>query len=138
MKSELQIRAEAAAKKFQIDARRPVVIEFAGVPKAGKTSTIAQIQNFLKRCGFRVQVVIERASVCPIRDKKHFTFNIWTAATTLSQILQQTQEPPRAEDPQILILDRGLFDSVTWLTMMDKLSRIRSEDRRIGEVSLDG
>jgi predicted NUDIX family phosphoesterase len=129
MKSERQQRAEAAAARFRTDARRPVVIEFAGVPKAGKTSTISQVQNFLKRCGFRVQVVIERASICPIRDKKHFTFNVWTAATTLAQILQNTQDPPREEDPHILILDRGLFDSICWLTMMDRLSRVRTEDR---------
>jgi predicted NUDIX family phosphoesterase len=133
MKSDRQSRAENAAARFKTDARRPVVIEFAGVPKAGKTSTIAQLQNFFKRCGFRVQVVIERASVCPIRDKKHFTFNVWTAATTLAQILQNTQEPPREEDPQILILDRGLFDSISWLTMMDHLSRIQTEDRKAVE-----
>lgn len=86
MKSVLQDRVEAAALRFN-GARKPIVIEFAGVPKAGKTSTLGQIQAFLKRCGFRVDVVIERASVCPIRDKKHANFNIWTACTTLSQIL---------------------------------------------------
>jgi len=105
------------------------VIEFAGVPKAGKTSTISQIYTFFKRCGFSVQVVVERASVCPIRDKKHFTFNVWTAATSLAQLLQNTQDPPRPDDPQMLILDRGLFDSICWLMTMDRLSRIRTEDR---------
>jgi predicted NUDIX family phosphoesterase len=128
-KSDRQLRAEKIAERFRSDARRSIVLEFAGIPKAGKTSTISQLQSFLKRCGFRVQVVIERASVCPIRDKKHFTFNVWTACTTLAQILENTQDPPRPEDPQILILDRGLFDAVCWLTMMDRLSRIRSSER---------
>ncbi|HZL36317.1 MAG TPA: NUDIX domain-containing protein [Tepidisphaeraceae bacterium] len=136
MKSELQARAEEAVHRFKSDARRPIVIEFAGVPKAGKTSTISAIQGFFKRCGFQVQIVVERASVCPIRDKKHFTFNVWTAATTLAQILQNTQEPPRGEEPQILILDRGLFDSICWLTTMDRLSRIRTEDRLAIEAFL--
>lgn len=104
-------------------------MEFAGTPKAGKTTTISQIQAFLKRCGFRVKVVVERASVCPIRDKKHPNFNVWTACTTLAQILENTQEPPGPEDPQILILDRGIFDSICWLRFMDRLSRIRTEDR---------
>ena len=31
--------------------------------------------------------MVERASVCPIRDKKHANFNIWTLCTTLAQIL---------------------------------------------------
>ncbi len=133
MKSSLQERAEAAAGRFRTEARRPIVIEFAGVPKAGKTSTIAQIQTFLKRCGFRVKVVVERASVCPIVDKRHATFNVWTACTTLAQILENTQEPPRPDDPHVLILDRGIFDAITWFTLMDRLSRIRTEDRKVIE-----
>jgi hypothetical protein len=56
VKSELQIRAEQAAARFG-NARKPIVLEFAGVPKAGKTSTLAALQAFLKRCGFKVQVV---------------------------------------------------------------------------------
>jgi predicted NUDIX family phosphoesterase len=127
--TELQLRAEEILKRFDLAARRPIVLEFAGTPKAGKTTTISHIQAFLKRCGFRVKVVVERASICPIRDKKHFNFNVWTACTTLAQILENTQEPPGPEDPQILLLDRGLFDSICWLSFMDHQSRIRSEDR---------
>ena len=136
MKSNLQVRAEHAAERFITTARKPIVIEFAGVPKAGKTTTLNQIQAFLKRCGFRVEVVIERASVCPIKDKKHSNFNVWTACTTLAQILEKTQDPPRFDDPHILILDRGLFDSICWFTMMDRLERIRSDDRKTVEEFL--
>ena len=128
MKSVLQKRAEAARARFN-GARRPIVLEFAGVPKAGKTTTLGQIQTFLKRCGFRVEVVIERASVCPVRDKKHANFNVWTACMTLSQILEKTQTPPRPDDPDILILDRGLFDAVCWFAVMERLARIRQAER---------
>lgn len=133
MKSELQSRAESAAQRFRTSGRAPVVIEFAGLPKAGKTTTLNHVQAFLKRCGFRVEVVIERASVCPIRDKKHSNFNIWTACTTLSQILEKTQSPPRPDDPDILILDRGIFDAICWLTMMEQLARIRKQERKTTE-----
>lgn len=136
-KSELQKRAERAASLFPEAARKPIVIEFAGVPKAGKTTTLSQLQTFLKRCGFKVEVVVERASVCPIKDKKHVNFNIWTACTTLAQILEKTQEPPRQDDPQILILDRGIFDSICWLRLMDRLQRLRSDEREIIEKFLE-
>jgi predicted NUDIX family phosphoesterase len=136
MKSDLQIRAERAAEEFAKSARKPIVIEFAGVPKAGKTTTLNHLQTFLKRCGFRTEIVVERASVCPIRDKKHSNFNIWTACTTLAQILEKTQDPPRIDDPHILILDRGLFDSICWLRMMEQLSRIRLGDRKVAEQFL--
>ena len=128
MKSDLQKRAEAARARFN-GARKPIVLEFAGVPKAGKTTTLSQIQAFLKRCGFRVEVVVERASVCPIQDKKHSNFNVWTACMTLSQILQKTQTPARPDDPDILILDRGLFDAVCWFAVMERLARIRRAER---------
>ncbi len=132
MKSALQARAEDARKRFN-GARKPIVLEFAGVPKAGKTTTLGQIQTFLKRCGFRVEVVVERASVCPIRDKKHANFNVWTACTTLSKILEKTQTPAHADDPDVLILDRGLFDAVSWLAVMERLARIQPEERQAVE-----
>ena len=135
-KSVLQARAEQVAQRFCDSARKPIVVEFAGVPKAGKTSTITHVQAFLKRCGFRTEVVVERASVCPIRDKKHANFNVWTACTTLAQILEKTQDPPRVDDPHILILDRGLFDAACWMTMMENLARIRRADREVIEKFL--
>ena len=131
MSSNLEDRAKRAAQLFAEKARKPLVIEFAGVPKAGKTTTLSHVQTFLKRCGFRTDVVVERASVCPIRDKKHANFNVWTACTTLAQILEKTQNPPRPDDPQILFLDRGIFDAICWMTMMEQISRVREEDREL-------
>ena len=133
MKTPLQKRAEDIAQRFRTAARSPIVIEFAGVPKAGKTSTLNHVQAFLRRCGFRVEVVVERASVCPIRDKKHSNFNVWTACTTLAQVLNKTQIPPRPDDPDILILDRGIFDSIWWLGLMERLARIRKEESELIE-----
>jgi predicted ATPase len=135
MKTELQIRAEDAAERFR-GARKPVIFEFAGVPKAGKTSTLNALQAFLKRCGFRVEIVIERASICPIRDQTRSNFNVWAACTTLAQILEKTQNPPRIDDPDILILDRGLFDALCWLRLMERLERIRPEERQTIESFL--
>ena len=135
MKTELQIRAEDAAERFR-GARKPVIFEFAGVPKAGKTSTLNALQVFLRRCGFRVEIVIERASLCPIRDKTHSNFNVWTACTTLAQILEKTDNPPGYNDPDILILDRGLFDALCWLRLMERLERIRPKERQVIESFL--
>lgn len=91
--AKLQGRAKRAATFFDKRARHPLVIEFAGMPKAGKTTTMSQVYGFFRRCGFRVEVVVERASVCPIKDKKHSNFNVWTATTTLAKILEHTQNP---------------------------------------------
>ncbi|MGD0208865.1 MAG: hypothetical protein ABSC89_14790 [Verrucomicrobiota bacterium] len=135
MKTELQIRAENVAERFY-GARKPVVFEFAGVPKAGKTSTSNALQAFLKRCGFRVETVIDRAFLCPIRDKANSNFNVWTACTTLAQILKKTQNPPGFDDPDILILDQGLIDALCWLRLMERLGRIRPKERQVIESFL--
>ena len=135
MKSALQQRAEAAAERFKA-ARKPVVVEFSGVPKAGKSTTLGQVQAFLKRCGFHVGVVVEQASICPIRDKKHANFNVWTACTTLARILEKTQVPSRPGDPDVLLLDRGLFDAVNWFAVMERLARIRRAERELIEKFL--
>lgn len=128
-KSERQVRAEQLATQVRETIPKPIVIEFAGLPKAGKSSTLSNVQMFLKRCGFKTEVVVERASVCPIKDKKHAHFNAWTACTTLSQILEKTQDPPRADDAHILFLDRGIFDAICWFRVMERLCRVKSEDR---------
>ena len=47
MKTALQIRAENAAVCFH-GASKPVIFEFAGVPGAGKTSTLHALQTFLQ------------------------------------------------------------------------------------------
>lgn len=135
MKTPLQIRAEKAAQNFNT-ARKPIVFEFAGVPKAGKTSTLNALHSFLKRCGFQVEVIVEKASICPIRDKHHFNFNVWTACSTLIQLLERTQIPPRDGEPDILILDRGLFDALSWLFQMERMKRITATERQIIEKFL--
>jgi predicted NUDIX family phosphoesterase len=43
--------------------------------------------------------------------------------------LKKTQDPPRDGDPDILFLDRGIFDSICWLSLLQKLNRIRDRDR---------
>ena len=135
-KTDLQTRAERLAAQFRAAMRPTLVIEFAGVPKAGKTTTLNQAYAFLRRCGFRCEIVVERASVCPIRDKKHFNFNIWTSCTTLSQLLEKTQNPPRLDDPDILFLDRGIFDAICWLELLERLERITPSDRKRTESFL--
>ena len=46
MKLNLQIRAEQAEGQFENKARTPIVVEFAGVPKAGKTTTLRVYPGF--------------------------------------------------------------------------------------------
>ncbi len=62
---ELEKRAEALRSLISF-AQRAFVIEFAGTPKSGKTTSVEAIRHFFARHGFNVHVLVERASVCPI------------------------------------------------------------------------
>ena len=128
--------AEELVAKFKANSQSPIVFEFSGSPKAGKTTVLNAVAAFLRRCGFKVEVVVERASICPIRDKRHFHFNVWTACTSLTQMIEKVQAKPKDDDPHIVILDRGIFDSVCWMRIMSKLSRLEQDQRQAIEQFL--
>ncbi|EWS65210.1 putative phosphoesterase (MutT family) [Hydrogenophaga sp. T4] len=92
--------------------RRPIVIEFCGSPKAGKTSCISALSMFLRRNGFRVKMLVERASVCPISNKYDPLFNVWTVCSALAELSETISNSPK--DYDVVILDRGIFDALCW------------------------
>ncbi len=102
--------------------RRPIVIEFSGSPKAGKTSCINSLKQFLKRNGFEVEVIQERASVCPVNDKHSPMFNIWTACTSIAAMIGILENKKSTCD--VVILDRGIFDSLCWFEWLEKQGKM--------------
>jgi len=115
---------------------RPFFIEFSGTPKAGKTTIINSLRLFLNRNGYRVSVLVERASTAPIVNKLHVHFNVWTACQTLCQMLDSAQWPERND---IVILDRGLFDALAWMDWMYHRDELDEEtmNKIIGFVTID-
>ncbi|HEY3546618.1 MAG TPA: hypothetical protein VGK17_11065 [Propionicimonas sp.] len=111
--AQLEREAESVREaKRETRPRRPLIIEFCGSPKSGKSSAITALTIFLKRNGFRVEVLTERASVCPIADKKDWLFNTWTAAAALVDLTPRIASPSSRVD--VVICDRGVFDAVCW------------------------
>lgn len=104
--------------------RRPLVIEFAGTPKAGKTSSLNALAFFLKRGGFNVRVFQERASVAPISGKGTPAFNAWVTCATLLGMLEALED----QKLDVLILDRGLFDGLVWNDWQEATHRITPEE----------
>jgi hypothetical protein len=101
-KNELKRRAEELLPIVRRQARRAFVVELAGTPKAGKSTSVATIKQFFKTCGFRVHLLKERAADCPLPMKGHFFFNSWTTATMLAEVLQTVDT-----DTDLLVVDRA-------------------------------
>lgn len=132
---ELQkLSEEVRALKAEHRQKRPIVIEFSGSPKAGKTSCINSLELFLKRNDFSVQIVQERASVCPVSDKQSPMFNLWTACMSLAGLIGTLENKKNQVD--VLILDRGIFDALCWFEWLVATSKMEEEQRKITEQFL--
>jgi predicted ATPase len=114
-----QLDALAARAKETVEdpdraERKPVVIEFAGSPKSGKSTTIDVISHFFKRMGFKVRAPTEGASKrTPYNLRRDLVaFNSYTLNYAISELLDAYHN---VEQPDLVLLDRGPFDSIAWL-----------------------
>lgn len=106
------IAKEILELKKNLGLRRPLVIEFCGTPKAGKTTTISALNIFLKRNEFKTVVIGEMASVCQIPNKTDFFFNSWTLFSSMAEIIKQLAIGENKTD--IILIDRAIFDAICW------------------------
>lgn len=110
--------------------RRPIIIEFCGSPKAGKTSSITALNIFLKRNGFKTTILTERASICPISDKESPVFNVWTCSATINEINEKMDEANTASEGNldIMLCDRGIFDALCWFRWLKSRDKMSEEE----------
>jgi predicted NUDIX family phosphoesterase len=113
-----RLAAEVLILKQEREQRRPLLIEFCGSPKSGKSTTITSLNLFLKRNGFKTVVLTERASICPIGNKTHPFFNIWTMSSAVAEIVMHLDMGVGNVD--IIISDRGIFDALCWFEWLNK------------------
>lgn len=118
--------SEILSLKKKSFSRRPIVIEFCGSPKAGKTSCINSLDIFLRRNNFRTKILPERASVCPIRNKFDPLFNIWSSCAALAQLSEMISNHSRNYD--LVLLDRGIFDALCWFEWARDEGYLRQDD----------
>ncbi len=91
----------------------PTIFEFAGLPRSGKTTAALGLKRYMEAKGCKVHIVAERAGRCPIQDKLHPNFNLWTALSFVREFLVA-----REQGVQFVIADRGLFDAAIWVEML--------------------
>lgn len=97
------------------------IIEFAGVPASGKTTTANLLRQRLSTLGLPVRLLSEAAHEAPLQHlKQEWLFNTWTLCTTLTRYL----ESQTGSAEQHVILDRGFLDSVCWFTWFRSTGRV--------------
>jgi hypothetical protein len=142
--SQLEAQALEVAREYELAERRceptadgfehrrvdvpTVAVEFAGSPKAGKTSAIDIVQHFFHRMGFRVWAPTEGASKrTPSYLRKDLVaFNTWGLSYSISELLIAHRS---VERPHLLILDRGPHDALGWMRLLrDKPQLFKNQD----------
>jgi thymidylate kinase len=111
--------------------KHPLVVEFAGLPAAGKTTMTNLLAAKLRRLGIRTIPLPEAAADCPlIKLKRDWHFNVWTLCHTVERILEAFAD----DSAEVIIADRGLFDAFCW---MEWFKERRSIDLRTASVLQD-
>jgi thymidylate kinase len=94
--------------------QKPLIIEFSGMPSAGKSTTIDILEHYFCRAGYDCFVIGESADLCPFSKKSRFEFASWTANHVLNVLLEQ-KLGNKFHD--IVFIDRGIFDVQVFLQL---------------------
>ena len=97
---------------------KPYVIEFTGTPRTGKTTLIANLLDFFKKAGFKVEVLEEfttsqkyKKEIYPtLKDQYKNVVNTEIPKYVLAQLQESI-----SKNPDIIIVDRSLFDRLIWV-----------------------
>jgi hypothetical protein len=121
----LELQAEEILQLLRSrTAERPLIVEFSGSPKSGKTTAIGVLSLFFRRNKFRVEAFTERASIAPIASKKgHPDFNVWVSCASLQGTIESL-----GKNIDLFILDRGIFDALVWNNLLARTGKITPEE----------
>lgn len=102
--------------------QRDVVVEFAGMPKSGKTTVLDIVSHRIRRAGWPVDDFHGGGRYAPI-DKRHLTsLNLYLAGSALQYLaaVGADERPPRFH-----LLDRGLNDRVIFSRALGSLGLVK-------------
>ena len=116
LQSDARLLSERMSK-LDDDDKLPLIVEFAGSPKAGKSTTIDIVVHFFKRTGFKTWAPTEGASKrTPSYLRSDLVaFNAWALNYAISEILTSYHN---VEKYDLVVLDRGPFDSLAWMRVL--------------------
>lgn len=116
-------RASFPTRTETVLARRPLIVEICGTPKAGKSTLTQHVAHLFRRCGLKTAVITERAEVNPLPEKIDPSFNVWNLTSVLGKLLSAVDE-----NYHIVIIDRGLLDCNAWLKWHHNRSFVSQEE----------
>ena len=104
---------------------RPFFLEFTGSPSSGKTTTITELDKFLRRHGFRVLRPQEGAEVIRHIPRTTPLYNIRTGLYALSKLIDESY----GHLYDVVIFDRCIFDVYSWMMYWKEKSKLSQKEK---------
>lgn len=94
--------------------KRPIVIEFAGLPNSGKTTLLHNLQKLCESNNISTIISQEAAELFPKSIPKGGTEqNFWITLESLQKILELKYQ----KNSDFIFLDRGFYDRLFWASL---------------------
>lgn len=100
---------------------RYILIEFAGMPKSGKTTVLDVVSHFLRRHQVPLSEYHGGGRYAPIGKDQLGRLNLYLASEALRYVLSSTQV---GWAPKVHLMDRGLVDRTIFTEALLKVGRI--------------
>jgi len=104
----------------------PFFIEFTGPASSGKSTSIRELYNFLRRHGFRVLKPQEGAEVIQHIPRTTPLYNIRTGMYALTQLIDLAQ----GHMYDVVLFDRCVYDAHTWMSYWREKQLLTEEECR--------
>lgn len=106
--------------------RKPLIIEFTGPPNSGKTTLIKFLRDLLESLEYRVEIKQEDAELVPKSiPKKTWARNVWITHGQLQSLIET-----KFSDADVILLDRGFYDSMFWAEFLRVQNVCSDEDSK--------
>ncbi len=106
---------------------RPFFIEFTGSPSSGKTTTITELDKFLRRQGFRILRPQEGAEVIRHIPRTTPLYNIRTGLYALNILIDESC----SHLYDVIIFDRCIFDAYCWMMYWQEKEKLTEEEKNL-------
>jgi cytidyltransferase-like protein len=106
---------------------KPLIVEIAGMPKAGKDRLIKSVEYHFRRAGYRVNTIDEGARRCPFDKSHHFEFTSWGLFSILQSLLEEVYIPKH----DLVFINRGLYDVEVMIEMLKQKNDASAEEAKV-------
>ncbi len=92
-----------------------MIIEFAGLPRSGKTTIAELVADYFRRTGVETRLYKEGAIRSPVPRTDRVDIAAWIANTALNSVLEASTSHGKHS---LSVLDRGLFDALAFIQLL--------------------